>query len=433
MKKTLPIILALVMVLSLYGSAFAANDNLTMSYSTSVVNGLRVNNFEFRDTEGRLIREETDTLGSQGQLIQKNITFFNEAGQKISQRMAGLEDNGAWRDDEAVWTYNSDGSLVVNNRVVFTNPDGTQEFRVIQIKEEADGTSTGRGEKKKKNGNKIFDIEMEYRVDETERVDVVKYTYPDGRVSTERTRNQNDGTEIRRTVDENAAGQEVKSTFFQLNPDGSYNRSSSSTTYRDNGKRFVSQTNEYMDANGNRRKESISYNIDENGVGSGKGVYTEGSRRAIMLIDFRNDEEEGEVCTTTYKFDDGTIDLRNEITTPAGVRTTTYERDVKNYGDSDSETEDPDEQPDEEAENPFDVWDTIFNDWYEGEFSYIGDPTALDSDTENDYYETEVNWGDESDWGDASDWSYDEGDYGNYEDFGGLDDDEGWDDAGGLD
>ena len=267
-----------------------------MSYSTSVVNGLRVNNFEFRDTEGRLVREETDTLGSQGQLIQKNITFFNEAGQKISQRMAGLEDIGAWRDDEAVWTYNSDGSLVVNNRVVFTNPDGTQEFRVIQIKEEADGTSTGRGESRDKNGNKIFDIEMEYRVDETERVDVVKYTYPDGRVSTERTRNQNDGTEIRRTVDENAAGQEIKSTFFQLNPDGSYNRSSTSTTYRDNGKRFVSQTNEYMDANGNRSKESISYNIDENGVGSGKGVYTEGnSRRAIMLIDFRNDERNGRI------------------------------------------------------------------------------------------------------------------------------------------
>ena len=45
--------------------------------------------------------------------------------------------------------------------------------------------------------------------------------------------------------------------------------------------------------------------------------------------------------------------------------------------------------------------------WYEE--TYIGDPTALESDGDVNYYETGVDWGDTSDWGDASDWGWDSG------------------------
>ena len=37
MKKMLSIILAMVLILSLCGSAFAANDDLTMTYSTEII------------------------------------------------------------------------------------------------------------------------------------------------------------------------------------------------------------------------------------------------------------------------------------------------------------------------------------------------------------------------------------------------------------
>ena len=113
MKKALAITLALVLVLSLCGSAFAADDNLVMTYSTEILHGERVNTFQYRDTNGKLIREEVDTLGDNGQLVEKIVAFYNEEGQKTSERVAGLENNGTWKDDEAVWTYRSDGSQVV--------------------------------------------------------------------------------------------------------------------------------------------------------------------------------------------------------------------------------------------------------------------------------------------------------------------------------
>lgn len=418
MKKAISTILALIFVLSLCGSAFAADDNLTMTYSTSVVNGARVNIFQYRDAEGRLIREETDTLGSKGQLTEKNISIYNEAGQRVSQRIRCMEDNGGWKDDETVWTYNSDGSEVMDSRVVFTKPDNTQEFRIIQTKTDADGKSVGRGEGRDVNGNKLYDLSLEYEVIDSNRIETVKYSYPDGTASTESTTRYTDGTEIFHVVNDNASGQIVKETVFQDNPDGSYDRTSVSNTYRDNGKVFTAQTNESLDADGNYRKESVSYTVDEKGFGSGKGILTEGDgRRAVVEIEYRNDEEEGKVCASTYRYSDGTIDLKYVVTSPDGETTTTYERDVKNYGDSDSENYD--EAVVEDEEDPFDAWDEAFSDWYEGELPYIGDPTALESDIEYDYYDTGVEWGDESDWGGASDWS----DVG---DFGGWDDASGW-------
>lgn len=431
MKKATTIILALVIVLSLCGSAFAVNNNLTMAFSTEVVNGVRVNNYQYRDAEGRLVREETDTLGSRGQLIEKQVSLFNEAGQRVSERTGTLEENGAWKDDESVWTYNSDGSHVVNSRVVFTYPDKPQEFNFIQVTVDADGKSAGRGEGRDASGNKLYDLSLEYHVSDDEKLDVVKYSYPDGSASTEYYTRKNDGTEIIEIVNDDAAGRIVKDTSFQQNPDGSYDRTSTSNTYRDNGNTFVSQTNESMDANGGRKKESVSYNLDENGFGSGRGVFEdEDGRRAIVEIEIRNDEEEGKVRATTYRFSDGTVDLEYAVTAPDGKTTTTFERDVRNYGDSDSENLD---EVFPEEKDPFDTWDEVFGDWYDGGL-YIGDPEALESDGEYDYYETEVSWSDSSDWGDASDWAPDwddySGDYGGWDDYSG---DSGWDDASGWD
>ena len=429
MKKTLSIVLTLVLVLSLCGSAFAAGDNLTMTYRTSIVNGDRVNIFEYRNAEGKLMREETDTLGSRGQLIEKKVYNYNEEGKAVSSMIMCQEENGAWKNDEAVWTYNSDGSEIMDNRIVFTYPDKTQEFRVVQFRTDANGNSVGRGEGRDAYGQKLYDITMEYDENENEKINTVKYSYPDGTVSTELERKLNDGIKISETINENAAGQVVKQTVYQQNPDGSYDRTNISTTYRDNGKRFVSQTEEYVDANGNRKTESISYNLDENGFGSGRGVLTTvDGRRAIISVEYRSDEEEGKVCATTYRFGDGSIDLRYDVTAPDGKTTSTYEQDVQNYDGDEGEIAETDPELDallaEEEEDPFDAWDEVFGDWYEEAF-YPGDPTGLEGETDYNYYETGVDWGDESDWGEASDWSYDSGAYG---DFGGWDD-SGWDDG----
>lgn len=422
MKKTLSIILSLVFVLSLCSSAFAADNNLKMTYSTEIVNGNRINTFQYRDAEGRLIREEVDTLTSDGQRIEKNICIYNEAGQRISQIAGSLENDGSWRNEESVWTYNNDGSQVVNTRSVVTFPDRTQKFYVDQVVVNADGTaSKGRGEGRDAFGNKLCDYELSYDSTGGEQTDSVKYTYPDGTASTTYHKVLDDGTVLNGTITENAAGQIVKDTVFQQNPNGSYDRTSITNTYLDNGNTFVRQTNESMDADGNRGAEHVTYTLDKNGFGSGTGVFDNpDGRRAIVTVEYRNDEDEGMVCATTYKYSDGTIDLRYEVTAPDGKKTSTYETDVKNYDGGDDE--DFEDLLAEEAEDPFDTWDEAFSDEYEA--SYSGDPAALEGDGDINYYDTDVTWSDASDWGDTSNWSPDWNDYG---DYGSLDDAAGWD------
>ena len=455
MKKTLSIILSLVLVLSLCSSAFAADNNLKMTYSTDIVNGNRVNTFQYRDTEGRLVREEVDTLGNNGQLLEKHVAFFNEEGQKLSERIAGFEDNGVWKDDEAVWTYHSDGSQVVDSRTVYINPDNTQKFERLQITVDADGQSKGRGEVRDASGNKLYDLAVDYSASESGNVDEVKYIYPSGSVSTESSRKNSDGTVINETIVENAQGQVVKMTSYQQNPDDSYVNQSTSIRYQDNGSRFISESLDTMDKDGYRETSKYSYTLNENGFGSGRGVYTDGTgRSAIMDIEYRDDGEEGKVCVTAYRFSNGQVDIKYDVTAPDGKVTTTYEADVKNYDGGDDD-EDFDTLLNEE-EDSFDVWDEVFSDEYEESYSgdpaafegdgdpnyyetdvdsgdesdvqyeesYPGDPAALEDDGDINYYDTDVTWSDASDWGDASDWSPDWNDYG---DYGSLDDAAGWD------
>ena len=157
---------------------------------------------------------------------------------------------------------------------------------------------------------------------------------------------------------------------------------------------------------------------------------------------------------TAYRFSNGQVDIKYDVTAPDGKVTTTYETDVKNYDGGDDE--DFEDLLAEEAEDPFDTWDEVFSDWHEESYpgdpaalegdgdpnyyetdvdsadepdvqyeeSYPGDPAALEDDGDINYYDTDVTWSDASDWGDASDWSPDWNDYG---DYGSLDDAAGWD------
>ena len=445
MKKALAITLALVLVLSLCGSAFAANDNLVMTYSTEIVHGERVNTFQYRNAAGKLVREEVETLGDNGQLIEKNVAFYNEEGQKTSERIASLENNGVWKDDEAVWTYHSDGSQVIDSRTVYTMPDMSQKFERLQVIVDADGKSSGRGECRDARGYKLYDLSVAYEVSDDESVDEVKYTYPNGSVSTEYSRKRTDGTVINETIDENAAGQIVREKSYQQAPDGSYTNQSVSYRYQANGKRFVTESLDTMDKDGYRETERSSYTLDEDGFGSGRGVYTDGTgQRAIMEIEYRDDGAEGTVCATAYRFGGGRVDLKTVSKASDGTITTAYESFVKNYDGGDDEEDVDAALLAEDEEDSFDAWDEVFGDWselsdeaaapdnddehiyYETEIDfegvsdnqyedfYTGDPTALDSDGDINYYESEVDWGSVSDWGwdsswdggwdDASDW-----------------------------
>lgn len=443
MKKVLAFILMFVFILPFCGSAFAANEDLTMSFKSEREDGVIVNTFQYRDAEGRLIREETDRIGDRGQLLGKEIDIYNTEGQRISNRKAGYEDNGAWKDDEAVWTYNSDGSLVMDTRIVVTYPDQTRQYRFEQTVIDAEGKAAGRGESRSATGEKLYDYSFSYKKVDGERIDTVKYMYPGGEVSTERTRYLEDGTRILETELKDADGKVTKTTFWQEDPDGTYHNTSTVYTTLNDGKERVSTKVESLNKDGVMIKEEYSCIQDEDGIGSGRGVFTQSDgRHGTIDLDYREDDEEGYVTTVVYRHSDGRIDLRYEVEAPDGKVTKTFEEDVRNYdGGDDDENEDEEldadieallEEDEDQAEDPFDEWDEAFNDWegfqYEG-VDYIGDMTGFDdSDVEIDYYDTDVEWDEVTDWGDESDWSPD-GD--EYSEEAVWDIASGWDDASG--
>ena len=83
-------------------------------------------------------------------------------------------------------------------------------------------------------------MSLSHHTSESENVDEVKYTYPDSSSSTEYFRNLSDGTGIKDVVGENANGRSSNRRPISRTPDGSYDKSSTTIRYQDNGTRFVS-------------------------------------------------------------------------------------------------------------------------------------------------------------------------------------------------
>ena len=118
-----------------------------MTYSTEIVKQRTHQQVSVPRCGWELIREEIDTLGDSGQLLERVVTFFNEKGQKASERVAGLEKDGTWTDNEAVWTYRSDGSQVVDSRIVYTKRTRRRNLSVHKSPYTLTETAKGRGER----------------------------------------------------------------------------------------------------------------------------------------------------------------------------------------------------------------------------------------------------------------------------------------------
>ena len=419
MKKILSFILMFILVLPLCGRAFAANDTLVLSSFKSEREGnVIVNTFTYTDGAGHQVRREIDKISLTGQLIGKETTNYDEKGNAVSGRMAGFDANGLWQDQEYVTTHNDDGTYVENRRCAFTYPGDRKEFLFLQITGGED-KAEGRGEARDINGNKLYDYYItEYTVD-GDRYEEKKNTYPDGSTSEESVRKMEDGTRITKEAKKNAAGDYLKTSICQYNPDNSRTEQTTTYTYLDNGKMRMWHKKESLGADGIQTEECVSSIIDKDGNGYGRGVYKEvnGSRSASVEVQYRTNEEEGATEATIYKYNDGKIDLRYTVTTPDGKVTDTYEEDIQNYDGGDADVDDSEKEAldadvnammeADQTESSFAGWNEAFSDGTDFQYEsdpYIGDPAALESDDDYNYYDTNVDWDDGYDWGDEADW-----------------------------
>ena len=420
MKKLLSLILVFVLILPLCGRGFAAYDNLALSaFKSELEDGVIVNTFVYVGEGGHVARREIDRIAPTGQLLGKQTTNYDAKGNMISGRMAGFNSEGLWQDQEYVTTYNDDGTYVENRRCVFTYPGNRREFLYLQTTGGEGIKSESRGEARDINGNKLYDHYVtEYTVD-GDKYEETKNTYPNGTTKEDSVRRMKDGTVITQIGEKNADGDWLKAYYCKRNPDGSRTEETSTYTYLDNGKIRIWEKVEGLGSDGIRTEECVSSLVDRDGNGWGRGVFKEenGSRSATVEVQYRNNEEEGEVAAKVYKYADGTIDLRYTVTSPDGKYSDTFEKNVQNYDggddvdDSEKQALDADVEAmmeAEQTEGSFAGWEEAFADgtaFQTESVPYIGDPSGLDTDVETDIYEPGVDWNDSQDWGDESDWS----------------------------
>ena len=375
MKKFLSMILALMIVLSLGSSAFAANEGLKMTYKPGWDNGLFVATYEFRDANGNLIREERDKIGMMGMLVNKQIRIYDEKGNMTYQRDAGYSDKSTWKDEETVRTKDSNGTVTENTRVAFIKQDGNNEYWAYSGTVKDDDTITLKGEIRDKNGVKLYDYSEEYLKDDNGIVSNRTFKYADGREHFESTTDYHDETQSFTTVDTNADGKKTAEFVQHTKPDGSYETQYVNYSYRSDGK--VVQTTETAEraADGSVRVEGLTYITDSNGEGFGRGkVYDKFGRQvSTVTVELRNDGDEGYVTASTYKNADGTIDMRYIVTKDGKVITDDFKEDVRDQDGDDSESENTNwdefdeldaekEKEKEEHKDTFDAWKEAFAD-----------------------------------------------------------------------
>lgn len=373
MKKTLSMILALVIVLSFCGSAFAANEGLKMTYKPGWDNGRFVASYEFRDAKGNLIREERDTFGMPGRLVQKQIHIYDEKGNMTYQRNAGYDDKTTWRDEETVRTIDSKGVITENNRVAFIRQDGNNEYLSFSGTCDENDVATFKGESRDKNGVKLYDYSLESFKNENGRVENRTFKYADGREHFESTTDYYDETQSFTTVDTNADGKKTEESWQQTKLDGSYVVQYVDYSYRPDGKVVQTTRVEERAADGSERNESLTLITDSNGDGLGRGKIVDKYGRLIstMIVEVRNDGEEGHVTATTYKNADGTIDMKYVVMKDGKIITDDFKQDVRDQDGDDSESENINwdefdeldaEKEKEEHKDPFDAWNEVFAD-----------------------------------------------------------------------
>ncbi len=418
MKKALSMILALLIVLSLCGSAFAANEQLTVTSETAREGDTIVTRYFFRNAEGTLVYARDFYYNQSGAKVRDETFSYDEDGRLIYQRTTGMK-NGIWTDEEAKVVYQPDGSSTEETHVVWNNPGGEKEYAYVVHTEDANGNTTETQENRDDDGNQLYLIVKETGVNERgEKYESVDTSYPDGRNENVLTRTLADGTTVIMTDKTNASGKTYMYGFWQINPDGSYVREERTAGSSADGTQIGIQNKEYTDEAGNVLVEEYKMIIGEDGFGRGKGILKDasGSKLADLLVQsFEEEDENGDTVTrdiTTYLYPDGTVDIRYVTYEAEGGTTVRFDRDVKDYdGGEDELLEDIDWDGDEWND---DNWDIDDDEWtaFVYEDTYPGNPTEETDDYENDS-SGDNSWNvddwDGGDW-DVGDWDVDDWD-----------------------
>ena len=439
MKKALSTILALVLILSLCGGAFAANDQLYVTSETVREGNTTATRYWFRNAAGTLIHAKDFYFNLNGAVIREDTFNYDQSGRLIYQRRTGMDAN-TWKDEEVRRVYQSDGSSIEDTRVYWKNPGGKDEFAYIHSTEDANGNGTETHEQRNADGSPLYVAVTEYGVNENgDKFERVNTSYPDGSKELVVTRTPKDGKTIIMSDKTDASGKKTMDLFWQIDPDGSFVRDEVVYDTLADGREVAVSSKEYTDDAGAPRVEEYRMVYDEDGYGRGKGILRNGYGEKLADLIVQNYDEEDENGDTvsreiiTYLYPDGKIDLRYVTSDKDGETTERMDRDVKDYDGGDDEAV-------EEIDWDSDDWDFASDSWtpflYEDtDFVDPIDPDSGDGMGDADFSEFE-NWDyggwDDSGWDDGS---WDDGGWDNSSwDDGGWDnsgwDDGGWDDGG---
>ena len=383
-------ILALLIVLSLCGSAFAANEQLTVTSETAREGDTIVTRYFFRNAEGTLVYAQDFYYNQSGTKVRDETFSYDEDGRLIYQRITGMK-NGVWTDEEAKVVYQPDGSSTEETHVVWNNPGGKKEYAYVVHTEDANGNTTETQEHRDDDGNQLYFVARESGVKESgEKYESVDTKYRDGRTESVVTRTLADGTTVILTDKTGTSGKKYMDGFWQIDPDGSYLREERTIGRSPDGAEIAIQNKEYNDEAGNIRVEEYKMIYDEDGYGRGKGILRDASGNKLADLLVQNYEEEDENNNTvgreitTYLYLDGTVDLRYVTLEEDGGTSVRFERDVKDYdGGEDELPEDTDWDGDEwDVDN----WDIDDDKWtaFVYEDTYPGNPTEETAGYEND-------------------------------------------------
>lgn len=126
------------MVLSLCGSAFAAEEQLTVTSETVRNNNTVRTTYWYKNAEGTLVRIYAEIFTLSGARLGEELIRFDEEERAVYQRETGMQD-GVWKNEETNTTYMPDGTQTYESHIAWNYPGSRKESAVIHGTADAEG------------------------------------------------------------------------------------------------------------------------------------------------------------------------------------------------------------------------------------------------------------------------------------------------------